>query len=124
MQLTIRTWHIVPSDGLLRPHIESLELADTTESSALVKVTINLTNPTSYMASVPFVDFVLVYNGTMVGRVAGKNISIVPGMNRGIYAELNWAPLGYGGQEGVVAGREMISRYVSGKEKKRKEKKG
>ena len=103
---------------MVRPRIESLDLADTTESTALVKTTINFTNPSPYAATVPFVDLALFYNGTVVGRVVGKNVSIVPGVNRGIYAELMWSPLDSGGLEGVVAGRQMISSYVSGKEGK------
>lgn len=50
-----------------------------------------------------------------MGRVVARNISIVPGANKGLYAELMWFPFDSSGKKGVEAGREMISRYVSGK---------
>lgn len=75
----------------------------------------NLTNPTPYSATVPLADFVLLYNGTAVGHVTARDISVTPGVNTGVCVDLLWNPSGSSGAVGVDAGREMISQYVSGK---------
>ncbi|GMG26971.1 unnamed protein product [Aspergillus oryzae] len=79
-----------------------------------MKAKINLTNPSPYSASVPFVDFILVYNETKLAHITARDLVIVPGVNSGIHANLQWNPLELGGSAGIAAGQEMLSRYVSG----------
>ncbi|KAE8390651.1 hypothetical protein BDV23DRAFT_155021 [Aspergillus alliaceus] len=98
----------------LSPRVESIELGPTTESSLVMKARINVTNPSAYSASVPFIDFILVYNETKVAHVTARDLIIVPGVNSGIQADLEWNPRELNGQVGVTAGQEMLSRYVSG----------
>jgi hypothetical protein len=98
----------------LNPRIESLELGPTTESSALIKTKINVTNPTEYSATVPLADFVLLYNTTPVAHVSARDISVVPGVNTGIPVDFFWSPMDASGLDGINAGREMMSRYASG----------
>ncbi|KAI9930877.1 hypothetical protein MW887_010528 [Aspergillus wentii] len=97
----------------LLPRVETMDIESTTESSALMNTRINFTNPTRYSATVPLVDFVLVYNATKLARVTARDVSIVPGINSGIHVDLAWSPLESGGPNGVSAGRELLSRYVS-----------
>ncbi|OJJ44715.1 hypothetical protein ASPZODRAFT_70873 [Penicilliopsis zonata CBS 506.65] len=98
----------------LDPRIESIELDSSSQSSLLVKAHVNFTNPTPYSATVPVTDFALLYNGTIVGHLRAANISVIPGLNSGMPVSLLWCPLDASGQEGVVAGRKMLSQYVSG----------
>lgn len=99
----------------LNPRIESLELGPTTESSALIRTKMNLTNPTKYSATVPSADFALLYNTTTVAHVTAHDVSIAPGVNTGIPVDFLWSPLDAGGSDGITAGRELMSQYVSGK---------
>ncbi|KAL2843953.1 hypothetical protein BJX68DRAFT_150714 [Aspergillus pseudodeflectus] len=100
-------------DGL-SPHLESLALGDTTESSLLVKTAVNFTNPTQYSISLPFIDLLLVYNSTKVAHMTTNDVRIVPGANSDIPIDLRWSPHDLGGPSGVLAGRDLISQYVSG----------
>lgn len=92
-----------------------MELGPTTESSALMKATINITNPTEYSATVPSADFIILYNTTTVAHITTHDVSLVPGVNTGIPVDLLWSPLDAGGSDGVSAGHEMVSKYISGK---------
>ncbi|KAL4978077.1 hypothetical protein BDW66DRAFT_130926 [Aspergillus desertorum] len=105
-----------PFGGLhrLEPQVESLELGATTESSLLVETVLNFTNPTQYAASVPLLDLLLVYNDTKVAHLTAKNVTIVPGTNTGINVNLQWCPLDLGGPPAVLAGQDLISRFISG----------
>lgn len=94
--------------------MESLELGASTASSLTVKTKVNITNPTPYSAFVPFVDFRLLYNETKVAHITGRDLSVFPGINHGMPIDLQWSPLDLGGTDGVTAGRELISQYISG----------
>lgn len=96
------------------PRIESLKLLRTTESSVLVRAMVNFTNPTKYAATIPLADLLLSYNETGVAHLIVRDVSIVPGPNSGVPVELLWNPLDSNGVDGVIAGRDMLSRYVSG----------
>ncbi|PLB54438.1 hypothetical protein P170DRAFT_432079 [Aspergillus steynii IBT 23096] len=106
-----------PYGGIIdqvKPQIESLALGPTTESSFVVNTKINVTNPSPYSASVPFVDLLLVYNTTRVAHVTARDLTLVPGVNSGLPVDLKWSPLELDGPAGQGAGRELISEYISG----------
>lgn len=100
-------------EGLL-PRIESLEISHTTKSSVLVKARMNFTNPTAYSARVPLIDMSMLSNGTTVGHITGRDLIVKPGVNTGVSFDASWNPLDSSGQDGVVAGRDLLSAYVSG----------
>lgn len=104
---------MLPGDW--RPQVENLELGATTESSLLVNTMVNFTNPTQYSASVPFVDLLLVYNSSKVAHLTARDVTIVPGTNTGVNVDLQWSPLDLGGPSAVLAGQDLLSRFVSGK---------
>ena len=60
-------------------------------------------------------DFTLLYNGTALGHVTARDISVKPGLNTGLHFDLAWNPLESGGDHGVDLGRDLVSRYISGK---------
>ncbi|PGH27491.1 hypothetical protein AJ80_00732 [Polytolypa hystricis UAMH7299] len=98
----------------LKPNVESLEILHTTASSIEVQAKITFTNPTNYSAYVPFVDLILNHNGTDVAHVTGRNILVFPGTNSGVEINGLWNPKEMSGEAGVAAGRDLLSRYVSG----------
>ncbi|KAL2852840.1 hypothetical protein BJY01DRAFT_232489 [Aspergillus pseudoustus] len=100
-------------DGL-SPHVESLALGDTTESSLTVQIAVNFTNPTRYSISLPFIDLLLAYNSTEIAHMTTRDVKIDPGTNTGIQVDLRWSPLELGGPPAVLAARDLISQYVSG----------
>ncbi|KAL4785730.1 hypothetical protein BJX76DRAFT_323479 [Aspergillus varians] len=100
--------------GNWRPQVESLELGGTTESSLLMKTRVNFTNPTEYSASVPLLDLLLVYNATKVAHLTARDVTIVPGTNTGVNVDLQWSPLDLDGPLAVLAGQDLLSRFVSG----------
>ncbi|RAL09018.1 uncharacterized protein BO97DRAFT_445840 [Aspergillus homomorphus CBS 101889] len=97
-----------------KPQIESLKLSDTSASSLLVEASVNVTNPTPYAASVPLIDFVMLFNGSRVAHLTARNAKIAPGMNSGLRVDLLWSPLGLDGPSGASAGRDLLSQYISG----------
>ncbi|KAL4809029.1 hypothetical protein BDV18DRAFT_133774 [Aspergillus unguis] len=98
----------------LKPQVESFELGATTESSLLVKTMLNFTNPTPYSASIPFLDLLLIYNTSRIAHLTAKDVMIVPGANTGISVNLKWCPQELDGSLAMLAGQDLLSRYVSG----------
>lgn len=53
-------------------------------------------------------------NGTAVGHVTGRDLVVKPGNNSGIAVDVSWNPLDLSGQDGVIAGQDLVSAYISG----------
>ena len=96
------------------PKIGSLEILDTTASTLTIHATLNITNPTLYSATVPYVNINLLNNGTILGHATAENISIVPGLNHNIPVIALWDPMTPSGEKGRRVGRELLSQYISG----------
>ncbi|KAJ5570946.1 hypothetical protein N7535_004606 [Penicillium sp. DV-2018c] len=99
----------------LDPRVVSLRVGNTTESSMLVYTQMNFTNPTEYSATIPFVDLLILYNGTAVAHATARDISVTPGNNSFVPVEFYWSPLNAGGEDGLEAGRALLSSYISGR---------
>lgn len=102
------------------PKIGALQILDTTKSTLTLGAKINITNPTEYAATVPYVNLHLLCNGTLLGHAVARNISVVPGPNYNLEVAAIWDPTststdGKGDGQGVSVGREFISQYISGK---------
>lgn len=76
---------------------------------------VNITNPTEYFATVPYVNIKLLSNGTHLGYAVAETIKVAPGENDNIPIHFTWNPLGSSGKAGIRQGRELLSRYISGK---------
>ena len=87
---------------------------DTTKSTLLIKAKVNMTNPTNYSATVPYVNINILSNGTVLGHAIATNVAVVPGPNINIPVKALWDPLGPSGSQGVEIGRELLSQYISG----------
>lgn len=100
--------------GGFSPKMGSLKLLDTTRSSILLEAKVNVTNPTNYSATVPFVDVNVLNNGTILAHATARDVSFVPGANHNILVHLWWDPSKYSGKIGVDHGREFMSQFISG----------
>ena len=95
--------------------VGSFKIVDTTKRSLTLEAMANFTNPTEYSASIPFMDIKLFGNGTEVGHAIMRNVTVVPGRNDNVVARVLWDPWTPSGKEGRALGRELLSRYISGK---------
>ncbi|KAL6714892.1 hypothetical protein ACLMJK_007152 [Lecanora helva] len=96
------------------PQVGSLRILDTTKSTLSFKAKVNVTNPTEYSATVPYMNIKLSSNGTEIGHCTARNVSVVPGANHNIDIEALWDPLTPSGKKGVAQGAELLSQYISG----------
>ncbi|KAK5737386.1 hypothetical protein LTR17_006805 [Elasticomyces elasticus] len=97
-----------------RPKVFGLQILDTSPTSLTLGARVNISNPTNYSASVPFMDIHILANETVIGHATAKGIEIVPGKNDNLYVEAVWDPSTLGGEEGKKVGREFLSQYISG----------
>lgn len=93
----------------------SLDLSNTAESSLLISIYMNFTNPTNYSATVPFLDILMLYNDTAVAHIIARNFSVSSGNNTNKSIEFFWSPSDTSGPHGIEAGRALFSSYASGK---------
>ncbi|EFQ98725.1 hypothetical protein MGYG_01743 [Nannizzia gypsea CBS 118893] len=96
-------------------HMQSIKVVETTKDSVLSRVTVDFTNPTNYTAHMPYFDIKLVHNSSDVAHIIGHNLHIHPGQNTGVKIDALWSPLESGSKEGATAGRDLVSKCVSGK---------
>ncbi|MCJ1471344.1 hypothetical protein MMC07_009992, partial [Pseudocyphellaria aurata] len=104
-----------PLNGL-NPQIGALQILDTTKSTLTLGAKINVTNPTDYAATVPYVNLHLLSNGTLLGHAVARNLRVVPGPNHNLDVTAVWDPTSGGIDDqgnGVRVGRELISQYIS-----------
>ena len=93
------------------PEVGSLRILDTTTSTITLEAKVDITNPTDYSATVPYVNIKLLSNGTEIGSAWARNVSLRPGKNYNILVESLWDPVG---PQGVAQGSELLSQYTSG----------
>ncbi|KAL9125581.1 MAG: hypothetical protein Q9217_005231 [Psora testacea] len=93
------------------PEVGDLRILETAMSSVKLEARINITNPTEYSATVPYVNIKLLSNGTELGHVTAKNVAVGTGVNRNILVNALWDPPG---EVGAAQGREFLSQYISG----------
>ena len=100
-------------DGLegFHPEVGSLKILETTRSSLLIEAKVNVTNPTNYSATVPYVNINLLSNDTLLGHAIARDVHVTPGRNDDILVKATWEPLDPAGLE---VGRELLSQYISG----------
>ena len=91
-----------------------LQILDTSETSLTIGAKVNITNPTEYSATIPYVNINLLVNGTILGNATARNVSITPGHNHDIEVEALWDPFSQSGKKGAHIGSELLSQYISG----------
>ncbi|KAL8819227.1 MAG: hypothetical protein Q9191_007778, partial [Dirinaria sp. TL-2023a] len=92
------------------PEVGSLRILETTARTILLKAKVNITNPTDYSATVPYVDILMLNNGSVLGHATAKGVTVRPGPNRDIKVKALWEPADF---KAEAVGRELLSQYVS-----------
>ena len=87
---------------------------ETSTTSLTLSALVNLTNPTEYSATVPFIDIHIYNNGSLLGHATAKNIVVGPGDNDNLPVTAVWDPLTSGGETAKAVGIELLSQYISG----------
>ncbi|KAL8694554.1 MAG: hypothetical protein Q9218_000810 [Villophora microphyllina] len=96
------------------PQVGSLEILDTTKTSLTIGAKVNLTNPTEYAATVPYIDINISVNGTTLGHATARDVSVAPGPNHNLAIVAVWDPHSQSGGRGAHIGSELLSQYISG----------
>ncbi|KAK6825095.1 hypothetical protein PG987_012589 [Apiospora arundinis] len=97
----------------LAPKIRSLRILDTTATSITLQALVNVTNPTPYTATVPYVNIHVLTNDTILADATVENVEVVKGDNTDILVTATWDPT-RSGKTGHQIGRDLISQYLSG----------
>ena len=110
-----------PGDGpgnldpsLFKPKITDLQIVNTSSTGLTVRALINITNPTNYTATVPYVDIHVIKNGSLLGHVTAQNLEIKSGNNSHLAVITTYNPFLLGGANATIIGRDLLSQYISG----------
>ncbi|KAF1960209.1 hypothetical protein CC80DRAFT_405150 [Byssothecium circinans] len=96
------------------PKIYNLSIVDTSRTSIVLEAHANLTNPTTYSATVPYFNINVLINETIIGQAIARDVYVHPGNNTGILITIIWDPYTNSGEAGKGVGKELLSQYISG----------
>lgn len=88
-------------------------ILDTTADWILLQALVNITNPTPYTASIPYVTAHIICNGSVIGEVMADDLEITNGNNTNLLFRARWDP-SMGGPDAKAIARNLISQYISG----------
>jgi len=97
------------------PRVDDLRIIETTKDTLVIEATVNVTNPTNYSITIPYVSIHLLSNDTILGYMIAENMEIGPGENNGTIGLAKWDPVGLSGQKGLKVGNELLSQFISGR---------
>ncbi|KXT00442.1 hypothetical protein AC578_1909 [Pseudocercospora eumusae] len=100
--------------GGVKPKLVDLNVSNTTKTSLTIDAKVNVTNPTLYSASIPYVDIHILKNGSLLGHATARNLNITTGRNSFLSITASYAPFDFGGNVAKEVGRNLISQYISG----------
>ncbi|KKA29556.1 hypothetical protein TD95_001687 [Thielaviopsis punctulata] len=99
-------------DGL-QPQIDQLRIVESTPSSMTFSALVNITNPTPYAATIPYVNIQFFKNDSLLGDATLRNVNVSTGQNYNIAVKATWAP-SHAGPDARKVGVDLLSQYVSG----------
>ncbi|KAF4986721.1 hypothetical protein FDECE_15807 [Fusarium decemcellulare] len=107
----------LPGDtlGKLNPQVGEIEIVETSETGIQMKGFVNITNPTSYTAVVPYLNIHILHDGEVLGEAVSRNVEFGLGENTNMLVHATWDPVRFGGDKAHEIGRKLLSDYVSGK---------
>lgn len=97
----------------LDPKVGHIMILDTTAGSVMLQALVNITNPTPYTASIPYVNAHIVCNGSILGDITAENLDITKGNNKNLAVRVQWHPA-MGGAGAEIKARNLLSQYLSG----------
>lgn len=106
-----------PGDGInaFNPHAREIRVLNTSETGMHMQALVNVTNPTLYTASIPYVNAHVFSHGHRIGEVTAENLDVKVGNNTNILVTAIWDPSTFGGDLARAAGQRLLSDYLSGK---------
>ncbi|KAI0874967.1 hypothetical protein GGS24DRAFT_457486 [Hypoxylon argillaceum] len=99
--------------GNINPKVGTIRVMDSSLDSITLQALVNVTNPTPYTASIPFINVHLVANNSILGDGTIENVDIRAGNNTDLLVTATWNPA-KGGPHSRRVGRDFISQYLSG----------
>lgn len=96
------------------PKTNDLRIVNTTSTSLTLAALVNITNPTEYSASVPYIDIHILKNGSLLGHATARDVEVKPGKNDNLLVHALYAPYDMDGKTAKAVGRELLSQYISG----------
>lgn len=79
----------------------------------MLQALVNITNPTPYTASIPYVNAHIICNGSILGEITAEDLDITKGNNKNLVVRVKWHPL-MGGAGAETVARNLLSQYLSG----------
>jgi hypothetical protein len=79
-----------------------------------MRALVNLTNPTPYAATIPYLSVHILHDGRLLGEAISRNVTFNLGKNTNLPVHATWDPLQFGGEKAHEIGRKLLSDYVSG----------
>ncbi|TDZ31152.1 hypothetical protein C8035_v005197 [Colletotrichum spinosum] len=106
----------LPGDtlGNVRPHVGDIKIISSSSNSMTLEALVNITNPTPYSATIPYVNIHIVKDGFVLGSATAENMKVVRGNNTNLLVTATWDPSA-SGQVGHRVGSDLISEYLSGR---------
>lgn len=95
--------------------MSDLQILDTSDTGLYMQALVNFSNPTPYTASVPYFNIHIIKDGHMIGEAVARDVNLQAGNNTNVMVRATWDPLTFGGEKGRLAGRGLLSDYVSNK---------
>lgn len=99
----------------LKLRVSDPQILNTSDSGVTLQALVNLTNPTPYTATVPYINVHIMKQGFMVGEVIARNVRFQMGNNSNLDIRATWDPAVFGGGQGRRVGRRLLSEYLSGR---------
>ncbi|KAK1720084.1 uncharacterized protein CLUP02_01165 [Colletotrichum lupini] len=106
----------LPGDtfGSIHPQVGDVKIISTSSSAMTLEALVNITNPTPYTASVPYINIHIVRDGFVLGSATAENLTVDKGNNTNLLVKANWDPTAEG-EAGRKIASDMISEYLSGR---------
>jgi hypothetical protein len=98
----------------MNPHVDELNILETSDTSIKFAARVNFTNPTEYTARVPYININILSNGSIIGQATAEDVNVSKGENVNLLVTVVWDPRALGGKEAERIGRHLLSQYISG----------
>ncbi|KAK2600155.1 hypothetical protein QQS21_005100 [Conoideocrella luteorostrata] len=107
----------VPGDTLaaLNPQVGEVHILNTSSTGVHIRTSVNVTNPTTYTASIPSMNIHILKGEHIIGDANVKGLHFRHGHNNDISVEATWDPDSFGGEKAHRAASRLLSEYLSGK---------
>lgn len=105
----------LPGDALtnLSPHVSDVRIIRSSSKGIELEALVNITNPTDYTATIPYININIAKNGSILGSATATNLNITKGNNTNLFVTSAWSPSA-AGEDGAKIGSELLSQYLSG----------